>query len=505
MRVERSIKNIRIGVISQIIIIILGFLSRKIFLDSLGEEYLGVNGLLTNVLSALVLLEGGIGISITYNLYKPLAENDREKIIALIQLFKKAYSTLGIILLIISTILYPVVKNQMITGASVDGIFIVYFLFVFKSVISYFFAHKWAVINADQRGYILVKNNLIFQVISIVGKIIILILTKNYILYLGIEFILFVGQNIVNTKIVNEKYPYILEKKKVEIEKEIKLNIVKNVKAMFLQNIGSYIINSTDNIVISTFISTALVGVYSNYTMVMGQLAALLAPVINGISNSVGNLIAMESKEKSYDIFEITFLISFWITSFSTIFLYNLLNPFIIWWLGEKYLLLDLTFIVLIFNFYMSGMKNIILIFKSKAGLFSEDKYAPLIEGGINLFLSLILIDYLGIAGVFLGTAFSYILISFWNQPRILFKKYFKISVMIYLKKYFNYTLLGGVVGIITSFLCNLISGTSFIQLCLKGIICVFSVNVIYLIVFWNNKNFEYLKRFFINKIGQIK
>lgn len=501
MRTKHSLRNISISIFSQVIIILLGFLSRKVFLDNLGTEYLGVNGLLTNILSSMVLIESGIGISIVYNLYKPLAENDKDKIIALVQLYKKAYLILALLMGGLSLILYQFLDKIIQGDNSVKGLGFVYFLFVAKSIVSYLYAYKWALINADQRGYILAKNNLIFQVISMIGKMLILILTKKYLVYLLVEFILFIGQNTINSIIINNRYKYINTKKKYKIDGKTRINIVKNVKAMFIQNIGSYLIFSTDNILISSMISISLVGIYSNYTMIMGQLTALLQPVIGGIGNSVGNLIATESNEKSYSIFEITFLISFWIYSFAAIFLYNLLEPFINWWLGEGYLLGRVTFIILICNFYLTGMRDSIGTFKAKAGLFANDKYVPLIEGVVNLILSIIFIKYLGLPGVFLGTTCSYLMFSFWNQPRIVYKEYFKKPVCIYFNKYIFFTVLAVSMGMIVSLICNcLFSGYSFISLVLRGLVCIGMVNIVYLFIFFRTKEFRYLFEIFKNQ-----
>ena len=506
MRTKNSFKNIGISIFSQLILILLGFLSRKVFLDNLGSEYLGVNGLLTNILGAMVLIEGGIGGSIVYNLYKPLAEDDKDKIVALVQLYKKAYFILALIMGVLSLTVYQFLDKLIKDSSSIKYLGFVYFLFVAKSIISYLYAYKGALINADQKGYVLARNNLLFQVISIISKIFILVVTKNYVLYLLIEVILFLVQNIVNSMIVNKRYPYIKVKKKNKIDLYTKKNIVKNVKAMFIQNIGNYIIFSTDNILISSMINIATVGLYSNYTMIMGQLSSLLQPIISGIGNSVGNLIATESKEKSYFIFEITFLISFWIYSFASIFLYNLLEPFINWWLGEGYLLSKFTFIVLIFNFYLTGMRNAIGTFKAKAGLFAHDKYVPLIEGIINLVLSIVFIKYLGLPGVFLGTICSYLIFSFWNQPRIVYKEYFKKSVWKYFSKYILFTILGLGVGIVVNLICNnFISGYSFISLILRGLICVSIINVVYLLMFFGTKEFKYLLDIFKPKLNNIK
>ena len=264
MRTKNTIKNITITILTQVIITLLGFLSRKVFIDSLGTEYLGVNGLLTNVLSMLSLIEGGIGTSIVYNLYKPLAEDDRHKIVALVQLYKKLYGILAIIIFILSLCLYPFLGLLMRESSGVPYLTLIYFIFVAKNMISYLNAHKWSLINADQKGYIIAKYTLIFNIITTVSKIVILYLTKNYILFLLIEAGIFVVQNLWNGKIVNEKYPYIKTKEKYIIDDNVKENLVTNVKAIFLHNIGSYCVFGTDNILISTLVSLKAVGIYSN-------------------------------------------------------------------------------------------------------------------------------------------------------------------------------------------------------------------------------------------------
>ena len=136
MRIDNSIKNIYISILSQVVIVVLGFLSRKVFLDNLGSEYLGINGLLTNILSMLSLVEGGIGTSIIYNLYKPLAENDIEKTTALVQLYKKSYGILAIVIFILSVIMYMFLGTFIKDGTTVPFVGVVYFIFVIKNIVS---------------------------------------------------------------------------------------------------------------------------------------------------------------------------------------------------------------------------------------------------------------------------------------------------------------------------------------------------------------------------------
>ena len=454
---------------------------------------MGVNGLLTNVLSMLSLVEGGIGSSIVYNLYKPLAENNQPKVIALVQLYKKIYGVLAIVIFLLSLTLYPFLGVFMKSESAITSINIIYFIFVAKNMISYLNAHKWSLINADQKGYVLAKYNLVFNIITTISKIIILMLTKNYILFLLIETGIFIIQNLWNGKIVNQRYTYIKTKKKYSIEREVKNNLITNVKALFLHNIGSYCVFGTDNILISAFISVKAVGLYSNYTMIIGQLSSLLTPIIGGIGASVGNLIAIESKEKNYEVFNVIYLINFWIYGVCAIFLYNLLEPFINWWLGEGLLLDKLTFIIILINFYISGMRSSVITFKTKAGIFNNDKYVPLIEAVINLGSSIILVKYFGLAGIFMGTTISTITLPLWIQSKLVYNNVFNKSVNQYFKKYFLYLGLTIIIGLLTTVLSNIITITGIIGLVFKGVICVTVPNIILVLIFYRTDEFKYI------------
>ena len=506
MRTKESIKNISISMLSQIVIILLGFISRKVFINSLGSEYLGINGLMSNVLSLLGLVESGIGVSIVYNLYKPLAENDERKVISLIQLYKKTYIVLSIVVFTLSLVIYPIMLKVVKSSETTVYITIIYFIFVLRNIISYLYAHKWSLINADQKGYVLVKYNIVFNIVTLLARIAILSITQNYIEYLLIEIMILVFQNIFNGRVVDKRYPYIKTKEIIPVEKETKNNIIKNVRALFLHNIGGYCVNGTDNILISAFINLKTVGLYSNYTMIIGQLSSLISPILGGINASVGNLIATESEDKSHQVFKVAYLVNFWIYSISVIFLYNTLEPFLNWWIGEGYLIDRFTFIIVLLNFYITGMRASISTFKNKAGIFVQDKYVPLIEAVINLGISIILVKYFGLVGIFLGTTISTLSIVFWNVPRLVYKYVFKYSLKEYFIKYFIYFILTIIVGGITTQVCNLlIEGTTFVILCIKGVICLIIPNIIYGLLFYRTKEFKYLVNAFRNVIPNHK
>lgn len=494
MRIKNSIKNIYYSLLIQVCMTLLGFISRRVFINNLDIEYLGINGLLTNILSMLSLVEGGIGASIVYNMYKPLAEDDKPAIIALVQLYKKLYMVIAAVVFAISLFIYPFLGKIMKDSDNVSYIMIIYFIFVSKNIVTYLNAHKWSLINADQKGYILNKYNLRFNIGTYIIKILVLQFTKNYILYIIIEFIISLIQTLWNGSIVNKQYPYIKTNKKYTVEKTVKTNLLTNVKAIMLHNIGGYIVTGTDNILISALVNVKSVGLYSNYTMVMNQLSGILTQVLNGIGASVGNLIATEDSDKSYSIFKVTHFVNFWIYSFCVIFLYNLLEPFIDWWLGKGLLLDKMTFIFVLINYYLMGLRNTVLTFKSKAGIFDEDKYCPLIEAVINLGTSLILVRYFGLAGIFLGTTISTLAIPIWTQPKLVFNKIFNLSLIEYYKKYVLYVIVTIIVGLVTTRVCSLVYlNNLFLSLIVKGIICVVIPNCAYLILFLKTEEMKYL------------
>ncbi|WP_147533179.1 lipopolysaccharide biosynthesis protein [Bacillus marasmi] len=505
MRSINSIKNIAVSILLQLVIILLGFMSRKVFLDSLGTEYLGVNGVLTNIIAILSLVEAGISGSLTYNLYKPLAENNREKIIALVQLYKQVYRVLAFIIFVVSLAIYPILDHLLKGSESVSFLKLAFFIFVLKNIVYYFYEHKVAIFVADQKEYILTRIYTIFHVIATLAKMLILILTKDFILFLIIELITNTLQCFINNRVVAKRYPYLFTKKRYQLEKQEKAGLITQIKALFLHKVGTYFIYGTDNMIISYFLGVGTVGLYANYLMLIGQVGALFTPILGGMTASVANVITIEGKDKQYSVFNMVYLINFWLYSIGIIFLYNLLEPFINWWLGDGYLLDHLTFIILLVNFYLTGMRACITTFKEGGGIFVLDKYTPIIEAGLNVGISMILVHYLGLAGIFLGTTIS-LLAVFWYPPRLVFKNIFGQKVSTYFWKYGFYSLLAVVTCVVTTLLIDhLFSGNSLLILVGKGLVCLFVPNLVYLLVFFKRPEFQYLKDIIGNILLSIK
>ena len=497
MRTLNSAKNLLSSLSITLVMIFLGFLTRKIFVDNVGVEYLGLNGLLQNILGIMGLLEGGFATSVVYNLYKPVAEDNRPKIIALLQLYKKVYRYIAFGIFVCGLALFPFIDYFIKDIESLSYVSVVYFIFLFNSLIQYFTAYKWAIINVSQLNYKLTAINFIYQIGLNLAKLAILYYTQNYILYLVVESIFGIGLNIAIVRKANQLFPYIVTKQQYAVDEATKTNIFTNMKALFLHSVGGYFMHSTDNIIISSFVGIGTVGLYSNYTLLLTTVGNMVMQVLNSFAESVGNLIASESSEKTYDVFRAIFLVNFLVISLPVIILYNTITPFIQWWLGDQYLLEHAVLCIILLNFYLDKMRNSAVTFKVKSGIFVQDKYTPLLQGIINLGLSLWFVHYWGLAGILLATSLSILSIGFWQFPRLVYKYTFHKPLSSYFTHYFYYTAVGIAALLASTYLCSCITVNNLLaQAVLNGCITLTCTLVLYWIALHRTYPYRQLKNY---------
>lgn len=494
MRTLNSAKNLASSLGITILMTFLGFVTRKIFVDEIGVEYLGLNGLLQNVLGIMTLLEGGFAASVVYNMYKPVAEDDRPKILALLQLYKKIYIYIACGVIAFGLLMYPFIDVIIKDADNLDYVSVVYFIFLFNSVIGYFTAYKWSLINVSQQNYKLTVVNLVYQVGLNLSKLAILYYTKNYIAYLVVEALFGVGLNWAIVKKADSLFPYIKTKKKYVVDKATKENIITNMKALFLNKIGGFFMHGTDNIIISAFVGVATIGLYSNYTLIVGVVKSVACQALNSFSESVGNLIATESSEKIYGVFKVTFLVNFIVASVPVIVLHNTLTPFVKWWLGNQFTLGYSVLCVILANFYIDLMRETAMMYKNKAGIFVKDRFTPLIQGCINLALSYIFVQFWGLFGVLLATSISLLSIAFWQMPRLCYKYVFAKPLKLYFERYALYSLMMVACTAISYGLCSMFeSGNLFVNIVVDALISLLVVVGIYYVCLFRKAEFTTL------------
>ena len=482
---------------------LIGFVTRKVFVDNIGVQYLGLNGLLSNILGIMSLLEGGFATSVVYNMYKPLAEDDRPRILALLQLYRRVYRWIaaGVILMGIS--LYPFIGYFMKDADDLSYVGVIYFIFLFNSVINYFTAYKWSLINASQQVYKLTVINLVYQVGLSITKLAILYYTKNYILFLVIEAFFNVAYNIAVVRKANSLFPYVKTRERYSVDAPTRNNIVTNIKALFINKVGGYFMHQTDNIIISSFVGIATVGLYSNYTLVMKLIKSLVNQVLDSYSESVGNLIATESPDKVFNVFKSCFFVNFILVSIPLVILFNAFSPLIDWWLGPEYKMADMVMGVILLNFYVDNIRITALTFKTKAGIFVQDRWTPFLQGVINVILSLVFVKLWGLIGVLVATAISILSIGFWQFPRLCYKHIFHKPLWDYFKRLSFFTLVGAISLLLSWFLCRLmIVGGPLVKVICNVAVSGIVVLAVYWLFFHRIKEYEDMKVYFLHSIS---
>ena len=226
-RTANSIKNIKYALIGQMLALLVTFVSRIVFVTVLSAEYLGINGLFTNILSILSLAELGIGTAIVYSMYKPIAENNVEKIKSLMKLFKKTYTLIGLIIIALGIMLVPFLHFFIKDIPEVDYINLIFIIFVVNSAISYFFSYKRFLIIANEKKYIASLYRYAIFIAMSIFQIIILYATQNYILFLSVELVATLSENILVSLRADKMFPYLKEKNILPLEAKEKIEIKK--------------------------------------------------------------------------------------------------------------------------------------------------------------------------------------------------------------------------------------------------------------------------------------
>ena len=508
-RTEKSIRNLKFTLIAQIVTIAMSFVTRTCLVRILGIEAVSLNGLFTQVITAISLAEMGVGTAIVYNLYKPLAEGDHEKVSQLMNLFRTAYWIIGAATMIIGIILIPWLP-YLITDITSDISYIrtVYLMFIFQSSVSYLFSYKIALMNADQNGYIYTRIYTVFKLIGTVLILVALIISRKYLVFLGANILLSIATDLYASRVAQKKYPYI--NKRAKLPKGEKKQVFSNIRNLFIMQFAGRVVDSTDNILISSLISTILVGLYSNYMVVIGVFKQLSDKLMAAAAPSMGNLFVTDdtdSKEKN--LYRLTFVFYIY-ASIAAVGTYACIQPFISIWLGQEFLL-DLPVVfVLSFLYFVAiiyePLKNAMYL----TGYFAIGRNISFASAMINLIVSVILGRHIGLIGIFIGTMCTYA-VEIITKTYYLFKLYLKKSAKQYVLLWFRMILVFLAELWIVHFINNQLSLSALPAFLIMGLLSVLITGIAVTLVFFRTDYYAYvlwlLKTYitrFISKISSL-
>ena len=499
-RTKKAALNIGFNISYQIITLVLGFVSRKVFLYYLSVEYLGLNGLFSDVLGMLSLFDLGLNSAMVFSLYKPLAEKDSKTISALIRFYGKIYNIIAACVFVVGILIIPFLKY--IVSLDTEISYIPYYLLALLNVVvSYLFVYKTSILTADQKNYVIVRYTMITTIIRVSCQIIVLMLFKSFTMYLCVS----VGINIINNLIAAKKastlYPYINNGE--ELPQEKKSYIFKNVGSAFVFKLSNVLMNTTDNVIISSIIGTVAVGLYSNYFMVFQKINAIFSLFFTSLVASVGNLLVSESAKKKYAVFEVEQTFGFMISCIIVPCFFNLINDLISVWLGNDYLLGLDSQIAITLNLYLSCILQPLWTYREASGLYRKTKWAIVVAAILNIILSIIGGFIFGISGVLFASAASRLLTYFWYEPRVLFKEYFNISCKNYFLQILKNSIILVVIILVTYCSLKFLEVSNWGTLIIKSIICFVFCLIITLLSYYKTNGLTSMKSYafsFINR-----
>lgn len=493
-RTSNSLRNISTGMIAQVVQMILGFVSRTIFIKYLAVEYLGINSLFSNILSMLSLAELGLGGAFIYSLYKPLSEGNKTEIATIIKFYKKTYLFVGVFIFITGLVLIPFLSNIIPEKptAITEDIRIIYFIFLFNTASSYLFSYKISLLDADQKVSVATKNSMLFSIAQIVIQILVLILTQNFIFYLLVQSIVQFTANWYVSKIVDRRYPFLRENNHLKIDKSVKNKIVKNIKATFFIKIGGVLVNGTDSLFINYFVGLAVLGMYSNYVLLMGMVASIVMIIFSNLKSSIANLIVKEPLEKQREIFNVLNFLNFWLFGVCAVIFIFTVQDFITLWIGENYVISFVIVVALAVNFFMVGIQNGFWTFKTSFGFFNEGKYMILGTALINLILSYYLGIQYGILGIITATAIARLVTNFWYDPYIVLKKGLGLNPLLYVITFSKYITVLVISCVVIYFLSKQLVVSPVYSLVIKLILSFVITNVLIILVFRNSVEMKF-------------
>lgn len=437
-RTAKSIKNISVALLFCALELILKFLSRKVFLDHLGTEVLGLNTTAISLLSFLNLAELGIGSAVAVTLYKPLFESNRNEICEIVSLQGWFYKRVALFVIFGSAILFcffPLIFADM--QLPLWYAYATFSVFLFSSLLSYFANYKQILLSADQKEY-KVKVSYKFPILlKLLVQIVIISIAKNgYIWWLILEVFFAIFATCSLSYTIKKTYPYLKTSSipGAQLAKQYPIVLTK-IKQIFVHKIASFVLSEISPIIIYAYASLTLVALYGNYTMIISGLVLVLNSMFNSMGAGVGNLVAEGSKEQILRVFRELFTSRFLIVSTFTLGLYLFTDSFISLWVGPEYVLDKKVLLLVVLYFYLNTMRTVVESYTYAYGLF-KDIWAPIAESVLNVGFSVLLGYYWGLHGILIAVNISLLVIVFCWKPYFLFSQGLKTSLSFYVKLY---------------------------------------------------------------------
>lgn len=509
-RTQNSFFNFLTNFGASLLVVLLNFVTRSVFINTLGTTYLGLEGLFTNILSMLSLAELGFGSAIVFKLYKPIEERDQRRIQILMKLYRQVYRIVGAVITAAGLCLIPflpvLVKDYGSLAARGLNAVVVYLIYLFNSASSYwFFAYKTEFMKATQKSYIL---NIVGYAVSIgssLAQMLALMLTHNFYIYILAQVAFTVLRNLIYALVCDKRHPYLRQKVEERVTREELREFWKDCSALLLYRLSNVVIGGSDNIVLSALCGLETVGLYSNYLAINTSLDNLMYSFLRSIQASLGSLYAAGNLEWSRRIFRVVNFFTVWLYGVGAIGLAVLTNEFISLWpgVGPAFVVTSWTHngvtvrtpVALLLGIvaFVTGQKYYCGSFRNAMGLFQQLKYRPVASVLVNLFFSILLVPYLGMAGCLVSTIIAALSVNLIVDPLIIHRHALQQSPKGYYLRNLLYKAVLAAAGVLTWYLCRLIPLGGYLGFAVRGCLCVIVPSAVFAGSFFRTMEFRFL------------
>lgn len=503
MRTEKSVKNMVYGLVLQLVTVFVGMFNRTVLIQCIGIEALSLNSLFTEVLSMLSLAELGVGAAITFSLYEPLAKGDEKKISQLMNLFAKAYRCVAAAVLVIGLFLTPFIQ-YLVSEISypISYIRLIFVLFVIQTAASYLFSYMGVLITADQKRYVVTTISIVTKIGTAFFQIVILYITRNYVAYLLCSLAFTLLNNIIVSLMAHRLYPFMDKRQKLDPAESKK--IFSNIKSVFVAKISGTITNSTDNTLISILVGTVYVGLYSNYAVFLNVIKGLLTQFTNAVTASFGNLLICEDGQYSDQVLKRLTYITFVLGATCATGMYCALSLVIEIWLGSDFLIDEFTVLVCVICLFINIIRTPLWTIMDVSGMFKENSFTGVLGSIINLIVSIILGKKLGMAGIFIGTIFTYLVQGVFKVRYLYTRKLF-VAHKSFSLKMLSFMAIALVQCLVAKSICTLVHFANlWITLIVYCFVALIVSIVFDIIPFVMSDEFKYCKTLGVKLLGKL-
>ena len=488
----RTKYNIIAGALNRVFVLLLGFLIRTFVIRYLGAEYIGLSGVVTSILNVLNLAELGFTSAVTFNLYKPVAEKNKELVCALLSFYRKAFLYIGFFVLITGIGILPFL-NLFIRADIPPNINIrlVYVVYLINTCAGYFlFGYINVLLIAHQRNDIDSYLSILTYIIEYGIQIIVLIFYKSYYLYIIAIPVATVIMNFIRYGLARKLFPDY--KCYGKLDEATKKSVFENIKGLIIQKICASTRNTFDSIFISSYIGLLAAGLYSNYFYIISSVHGILVVFNSAMSAGIGNSIATETQEKNHaDMMKFIFIYG-WLSGISTICILCLYQPFMRIWAGKSNLLPFFDVLLFCAYYYSLTLGDIRSNYSAGAGLWWHERYRSLVEVIANIILNAVLGKLFGIPGIILATLITIVIINFGYGSTIVYRRYFtSFSVLTFYKKHGIYFLVALLTAVPTYMMTQVINRNGIIGLIEIGIIATIMPNIVFFCVYSRTQVFK--------------